>query len=95
MRAERGERAARPAGPQPQPMTSVLIQLVSTKPYSEDLRKGLINSIGKSSHGGETETAAAPATEAGEKAAPVSGDLWGQVEKMGTQAKEKTEGANK
>jgi hypothetical protein len=76
---------------------SVLLQLVSSKPVPEDLRKSLVNMASGQSgeHGeGESESAGTDKPSVGEsKPTPVKGNLWDQIDQLGTQAKEKSAGA--
>jgi hypothetical protein len=98
---DRGARPGGPAGAPPlPPTTSWLVHLVSSKPVPDDRRKdliGIINSAGKSSgpEGGSGDQTAGEPGEAGAKSRPVTGNLWEQVEQIGSQAKEKTDAAGK
>jgi hypothetical protein len=92
---DRGERNARSATlPPPQPTTSVLIQLATTKAIADDVHKGLITTINSTLHTGESAPEA-PAGEVGEKNKPATGNVLDMVEQTNTQLKEKTEGAIK
>ena len=79
---------------------SVLLQLVSSKPVPEDLRKGLVNmASGQGGEHGEGESESASESAATDKPSdteskptPVKGNLWDQIDQLGTQAKEKSEG---
>jgi hypothetical protein len=100
---DRDRPAPRPAGAAQQgpPTVSVLLQLVSSKSAPEDLRKGLVNMAGSQSgeHGeGESERASESVatdkpSDMESKPTPVKGNLWDQIDQLGTQAKEKSEGA--
>jgi hypothetical protein len=95
----------RPAGAaqQGKPTISVLLQLVSSKPVPEDLRKGLVNMASGQGleHGdGQSESASESAatdktSDTEGKATTAKGNLWDQIDQLGTQAKEKSEGATK
>lgn len=94
-----GEKGPKPAAPAAQqPLTSIVVQLVSSKPVAEELRRGLI-AVAGSGHEGQAEAADGGKPAAGETTEKnnkvPSGDLWGQIEQIGTQAKEKSEGAVK
>ncbi len=96
----RGEKSQqpRPTPPAAGPTTSVIIQLVSSKPAPEELRKGLISQISTGSHSG-SEPAAGEQSAAGErpaadssgKPARVTGNLWEQVDQLGAQSRERND----
>lgn len=92
--APRHERAARPAAPPAEPLTTVVVQLVSSRPVSEDVHKGLIDKItsGDKPEGEAADTE--PSADAGQtNTTTVSSNLWGQVDQLGTRARNKTDEA--
>ncbi len=104
----RGERSqpGRAATPPAAPMTSVLMQLVGTRTVPDEMRKSLIAKISDNLHSG-SETPAGekaadqpaagdkPAEDASGKPGRVTGNLWEQVEQLGTQSKERGESSAK
>jgi hypothetical protein len=98
--ADRGARSASAAVPPPAPTTSLLVHLVASKPVPDELRKewiGTINSAGKSGEpeGSSDEQPAGETVGPGGKGRVITGNLWEQLEQIGTPPKEKTDAAGK